>query len=67
MVDYAFEAPDGSTDIEISIGDTIIFQWNSTETHNVAQIENEGDDNRLESGFYSGEPISGSLKWTLPQ
>jgi len=67
VVDYAFEAPDGSTDIEISIGDTIIFQWNSTDTHNVAQIENEGDDNRLESGFYSGEPISGSLNWTLPQ
>ena len=67
VVDYAFEAPDGSTDIEISIGDTIIFQWNSTDTHNVAQIENEGDDNRLESGFYSGEPISGALNWTLPQ
>ena len=67
IVDYAFEAPDGSTDIQIPIGDTIIFQWNSTDTHNVAQIENEEDDSRLESGFYSGEPVSGSLNWSLPQ
>ena len=67
IVDYAFEAPDGSTDIQIPIGDTIIFQWNSTDTHNVAQIENEEDDSRLESGFYSGEPTSGTYNWTLPQ
>ena len=67
VVDYAFEAPDGSTDIEISIGDSIIFQWNSTDTHNVAQIENEEDEGRLEGGFYSGEPISGTYNWTLPE
>ncbi|OIR14798.1 MAG: hypothetical protein BEU04_02690 [Marine Group III euryarchaeote CG-Bathy1] len=67
VVDYAFETPDGSTDIEISIGDTIIFQWNSTDTHNVAQIENEEDEGRLEGGFYSGEPISGTYNWTLPE
>ena len=67
IVDYAFEAPDGSTDIQIPIGDTIIFQWNSTDTHNVAQIENEEDESRLEGGFYSGEPISGTYNWTLPE
>ena len=66
VVDYAFETPDGSTDIQVSVGDTIIFQWNSTESHNVAQIENEGDDNRLEGGFYSGDPTSGNYSWTLP-
>ena len=67
VVDYAFESPDGSADIQIPIGDTIIFQWNSSDTHNVAQIENEEDNDRLEDGFYSGEPISGTYNWTLPQ
>ena len=49
---YKFDNPD----LSINVGQTVCWIWNDESMgHNVAQIENEGDKERLRGGKYSGE------------
>ena len=48
---YAFD----NTDLSIDVGQTVCWIWNDElMEHNVAEIENEGDIERLRGGKYSG-------------
>ena len=48
---YAFSP----ASISIEVGDTVCWQWtDSMDSHNVAEISNEGDVTRKEGGIYSG-------------
>ena len=51
---YAFD----NTDLSIDVGQTVCWIWNDESMeHNVAEIENEGDKERLRGGKYSGEAM----------
>ena len=48
---YAYDV----TDLSIDVGQTVCWIWEDESMgHNVAQIENEGDTNRMLGGKYSG-------------
>jgi len=48
---YAYDV----TDLSIDVGQTVCWIWeDESMSHNVAQIENEGDTNRMLGGKYSG-------------
>ena len=52
---YAYEV----TDLSIDVGQTVCWIWEDESIpHNVAQIENEGDTDRMLGGKYSGMPMS---------
>ena len=42
-------------ELTITVGETVCWQWtDATDSHNVAEIANEGDQERKEGGVYSG-------------
>ena len=42
-------------ELTIAVGETVCWQWtDATDSHNVAEIANEGDQERKEGGVYSG-------------
>ena len=48
---YAYD----TTDLSVDVGQTVCWIWeDESMAHNVAQIENEGDTNRMLGGMYSG-------------
>ena len=60
--DFAFSP----AELEIEVGDTVVFIWNDTASaHNVAEV-GDADANDYNGGFRSGDPQAGGGNWSLP-